>query len=126
MHLAHKTVINPRCACAARATVVGSVCVSVNQHLTSRASFRPKIISCTQQAMKVEKFLWISLKQLRCRDTLLPAKAHAVMNEACQLAVHALNLTSVMRAEGLQIMFQQVTRDHVLAYLVCDYHALYV
>ena len=36
--------INPRRACAARVTVVGSVCVSVNfkSHLTSRASVRPE------------------------------------------------------------------------------------
>ena len=32
--------INPRRACAARVTVVGSVCLSVNQHLTSGASVR--------------------------------------------------------------------------------------
>ena len=30
------TVINPRHACAVRVTVVGSVCLSVTQHLTSR------------------------------------------------------------------------------------------
>ena len=34
--------INPRRACAARVTVVGSVCVSVKSHLTSRASVRPE------------------------------------------------------------------------------------
>ena len=38
-HLAPQ-VINPRCACTVRVTVVGSACVhvSVNQHLTSGAS----------------------------------------------------------------------------------------
>ena len=35
------TVINPRRAPAVRVTVVGSVCVSIYQHLTSRASFKP-------------------------------------------------------------------------------------
>ena len=35
-------MINPRHACAARVTVVGSVCVSVKSHLTSRASVRPE------------------------------------------------------------------------------------
>ena len=41
-------VINPRRACTARVTVVGSVCVcvcvcvSVKSHLTSRASVRPE------------------------------------------------------------------------------------
>ena len=33
---------NPRRACAARVTVVGSVCVSVKSHLTSGASVRPE------------------------------------------------------------------------------------
>ena len=40
------SVINPRRACAARVTVVGSVflcvCVSVKSHLTSGASVRPE------------------------------------------------------------------------------------
>ena len=35
-------IINPRCACAARVTVVGSVCVSVKSHLTSGVSVRPE------------------------------------------------------------------------------------
>ena len=35
-------IINPRRACAARVTVVGSVCVSVKSHLTSGASVRPE------------------------------------------------------------------------------------
>ena len=34
--------INPRCACAARVTVVGSVCASVKSNLTSGASVRPE------------------------------------------------------------------------------------
>ena len=34
--------INPRRACAARVTVVGSVCLSVTLHLTSRMSVRLK------------------------------------------------------------------------------------
>ena len=33
-------LINPRRACAARATVLGSVCLSVKSHLTSRMSNR--------------------------------------------------------------------------------------
>ena len=33
-------IINPWHACAARVTVVGSVCLSVNQHLSSGASVR--------------------------------------------------------------------------------------
>ena len=34
--------VNPRRACAARVTVVGSVCVSVKSHLTYGASVRPE------------------------------------------------------------------------------------
>ena len=37
-----RDIINPRRACAARVTVVGSVCVSVKSHLTYGASFRPE------------------------------------------------------------------------------------
>ena len=81
--------INPQCACAARVTVVGSVCLSVNQNL-----FFLKRISRTQSAMKVKIFVWISLKPLRCRDTPLPAlygylcsrpfwKMHMRFNSAC-------------------------------------------
>ena len=36
------SLINPRRACAARVTVVGSVCVSVKSHLTYGASIRPE------------------------------------------------------------------------------------
>ena len=36
MSLLRGVLINPRRACAAKVTVVGSVCVSVTQHLTSR------------------------------------------------------------------------------------------
>ena len=35
-------LVNPRRACAARVTVVGSVCVSVKSHLTYGASVRPE------------------------------------------------------------------------------------
>ena len=36
-------IFNPRRACAARVTVVGSVCLSVKSHLTYGASVRPEI-----------------------------------------------------------------------------------
>ena len=35
--------VNPRCACAARVSVVGFVCVSVKSHLTYGASVRPVV-----------------------------------------------------------------------------------
>ena len=41
-HTGRKSFINPRRACAARVTAVGSVCVSVTLHLTSRTSVRPR------------------------------------------------------------------------------------
>ena len=57
------TIVKPRRACAARVIAVGSICLSVRlsvkSHVTSGA--------------KVKKFVWFSLKTLRCRDTALPA-----------------------------------------------------
>ena len=77
--------INPQCACAARVTIVGFVCLcvclpvcpSVKPHLTSGVSVRPEIdvtyiYVYTPQAMKVKIFVWISLKLLHCGDTTLP------------------------------------------------------
>ena len=49
------------------------VCLSVKSHLTSGASVRPEILSRTQQATEVEKYVRISPKLLYCRDTPLPA-----------------------------------------------------
>ena len=40
--LVRDPIINPRCACAPRVTVVGSVCLSVQSHLTYGASVRPE------------------------------------------------------------------------------------
>ena len=40
--LSYTVIINPRCACTARVTVVGSVCLSVKSHLTYGASVRPE------------------------------------------------------------------------------------
>ena len=73
-------VINPRRACAARVTVVGSVCVHavcVCVCLLSHISpmerlFVLKTLSRTQRATKVKIFVGFSLKPLRCRDPALP------------------------------------------------------
>ena len=72
-------LINPRRACAARVTVVGSVglCVCVSVCLLSHISpmerlFVLKTRSRTQRATKVKKFVGFSLKPLRCRDPALP------------------------------------------------------
>ena len=66
-------IINPRRACAARVTVVGSVClsvcVSVKSHLTSGASVRPENAVTYSAGNEVVGF---SLKPLRCRDPALP------------------------------------------------------
>ena len=69
--------INPRRACAARVTVVGSVCVCVCVCLLSHISpmerlFVLKTLSRTQRATKVKLFVGFSLKPLRCRDPALP------------------------------------------------------
>ena len=61
-------LVNPRRACAARVTVVGSVCVcllsqiSLLEHL-----FVLKILSPTQQATEARKFVGFSLKPLRSK-----------------------------------------------------------
>ena len=68
-------MINPRRACAARVTVVGSVCVCVCllSHISPMERlFVLKTLSRTQRATKVKKFVGFSLKPLRCRDPALP------------------------------------------------------
>ena len=67
-------LINPRCACAARVTVVGSVCLCVSVCPLNisplECLFVLKTISCTQRATKVKTIVWISRKLLHCRDAL--------------------------------------------------------
>ena len=74
------SVINPRRACAARVTVVGSVClcVCVSVCLLSHISpmerlFVLKTLSRTQRATKVKIFVGFSLKMLRCKARAVPA-----------------------------------------------------
>ena len=61
-----------------RVTVVGlSVCVCVCVFLLSHISplerlFVLKLLSCTQRATKVKKYVGFSLKPLRCGDPALP------------------------------------------------------
>ena len=64
-------IINPRRACAARVTVVGSVCLLSHISPMERL-FVLKTLSRTQRATKVKKFVGFSLKPLRCRDPALP------------------------------------------------------
>ena len=73
------SIINPRRACAARVTVVVSVClrVCVSVCLLSHISpmerlFVLKTLSRTQRATKVKNFVGFSLKPLRCRDPAPP------------------------------------------------------
>ena len=71
----HMTIINPRRACAARVTVVGSVCLCVCllSHISPlERLFVLKTLSRTQRATKVNTFVGFSLKPLRCRDPALP------------------------------------------------------
>ena len=72
-------IINPRRACAARVTVVGSVCLSVYLCVCPLSHISPmehlfvlKTLSRTQRATKVKIFVGFSLKPLRCRDPALP------------------------------------------------------
>ena len=63
-------VVNPRRACAARVTVVGSVCVSLCPLLYSsllECLFASQTIQPTQQPMKVRTYVRFSLKMLRCK-----------------------------------------------------------
>ena len=64
-------IINPRRACAARVTVVGSVCPLSHISPMERL-FVLKTLSRTQRATKVKKFVGFSLKPLRCRDPAPP------------------------------------------------------
>ena len=69
------TFVNPRRACAARVTVVGSVCLSVCSlsHISPlERLFVLKSTSRTQRATNVKKFVGFSLKLLRCGDPALP------------------------------------------------------
>ena len=60
-------VFNPRRACAARVTVVGSVCVCVCllSHISPlKRLFVLKLLSRTQRATEVKKYVGFSLKPL--------------------------------------------------------------
>ena len=50
--------------------MVGSVCLSVTQHL--ECLFVSKSVPHSKQAAKVRMFVWISLKMLHCRARALP------------------------------------------------------
>ena len=68
-------LINPRRACAARVTVVGSVCLCVCllSHISPlERLFVLKTLSRPQRATKVKINVGFSLKPLRCRDPALP------------------------------------------------------
>ena len=64
--------INPRRACAARVTVVGSVCPLLNISPLERLLVSQSVPH-TQRAAKVRYFVWFSLKMLRCRARALPS-----------------------------------------------------
>ena len=63
--------INPRRACAARVTVLGSVCLSVclsvKSHLTNGASVRSENVVTHSAGNEGQKFVGICLKPLRSR-----------------------------------------------------------
>ena len=68
-------IINPRRACAASVTVVGSLCVCVCllSHISPMERlFVLKTLSRTQRATKVKKVVGFPLKPVRCRDPALP------------------------------------------------------
>ena len=69
----YKMIVNPRRACAARVTVVVLCVCPLSQNSPLERLFVLKLLSRTQRATKVKKYVGISLKPLRCRDTPLPA-----------------------------------------------------
>ena len=70
-------VTNSQRACAARVTVVDSVCrsvcLSVKAHLTSRASVRPENAVTYSAGNEGQKFVGFSLKLLCSRDPAFPS-----------------------------------------------------
>ena len=74
LHSCHD-LIDPRHACAASVTIVGSVClsvcVSVKSHLTTGASVRPENTVMYPAGNEGQKFVGFSLQPLRCRDPAL-------------------------------------------------------
>ena len=63
-------IINPRCACAAKVTVV-DVCMC-KSHLTSGAFVRRENAATYSAGNEGQKIVAFSLKLLRCRDRALP------------------------------------------------------
>ena len=66
-------IINPRRACAARVTVLGSVCLLLSISLLG-CLFVSQRIPPTERAMKVRKFERFSLKTLRCKVRALKSQ----------------------------------------------------
>ena len=53
------------------------LCVCLLNHISPlERLFILKILSCTQQATEVQKYVWFSLKPLCCGDPALPAEGH--------------------------------------------------
>ena len=91
-------LINPWRICAARVTVVGSVCVCVCllSHISPlERLFILKILSRTQQAMEVQKFVGFSLKPLHCRDPAL-----SPLNDIRMVGHFPAEIAHVHGAEG--------------------------
>ena len=98
-------IINPRCACAVRVTVVGlymcvSVCLSVKIHLTFGASDCPEIDVTYSTSNKGQNICGVFSETTPLQRPSTPSivrpyvqsaifKAHVLTNEACQLAVGA-------------------------------------
>ena len=74
-HTIPAILVNSRRACAARVTVVGSVCVcvSVKSHLTSGASARPKNTVTYSAGKGGQKICGVFSETAPFRDTPLPA-----------------------------------------------------
>ena len=110
-------IVNPRRACAARVTVVGSVCLSSHISPMERL-FILKTLSRTQRATKVKKIVGFSLKPLRCRDPALPplhiwpCVQSAIFPCVCLVYAHAYFSCRMIHRRGFSTLVLFITKLH--------------
>ena len=80
-------VVNPRWACTARVTVVGSVCLCVHQHLTSRASFRPETHITYSTGNEGKKICGVFFKTASLQRSSTPSVIRPYEQAACTCVI---------------------------------------
>ena len=108
-------VINPRCACAARVTVVGSVCVCPLLNISPlERLFVTQSVPHTQRAAKVRNFVWFSLKMLRCRARALPSLYGYASDTDSSSATSARKINKQFcQNDGIRDRVTGIVEDHV-------------